>query len=53
MVKVTLQYVKSTPGTHVYATNEPGVGVKQLYIKRDAFPFQPKSITVTVEAQQA
>lgn len=45
---ITLQYVKSTPGKHVYH-DDVDAPIPALYIKRSELPTKPpKTITITV-----
>lgn len=47
---VKLALTKSTPGTHVYATEEKGVICRQIYLTKSELPADPpKSITLVVE----
>lgn len=49
-IKVTLQQIKTTPGTVVYGTSDPNAGITQQYIKKSAFPGgeYPQAIEITV-----
>lgn len=52
-IQATLQYFKSTKGTHVYQDKSKNVLITSLYIKRFAFAppaHIPKTITLTIEA---
>lgn len=49
MKKVTLQYVKSTKGTHIYSDGSEGL-FPALYIKKPDLPEKPPaSIKMTLE----
>jgi hypothetical protein len=49
MIRSTLKFKKSTPGTHVYE-NRDDLYVKTLYISRGTFNGKtPNSIVVTIE----
>lgn len=52
-LEVTLNRVKETKGTQVYATEADGAPITQLYIRKSAFPSAevPKTIVVTVEGK--
>ncbi len=48
-MKVEMSWVKETPGTHVYRSDEPNTFIPSLYIKKQAFTGTvPDAITVTV-----
>ena len=51
---IVLTYQKSTPGTHVFGTKEPGAAIKAIYIARTAFKTEtpPQSVTLTIEAEE-
>ena len=51
MIKLELEYKKSTPGTHVYVNTTDGAAIPTLYIKKPALPGDPppSKITVMVE----
>ncbi len=50
--QTTLDYTKSTKGTHVYSDSKPNAPIPSVYIKRDAFEGEPpKSISITVEVK--
>ncbi len=47
---ITMEWSKSTKGTHVYANNESDTPVSTIYIKKSGLPSEaPKSITLTIE----
>lgn len=49
-IKVSMQFSRSTKGTHVYENNEDSAAISALYIKKSALPADPpKRIVVTVE----
>lgn len=46
---ITLEYSKSTKGTHVYRDDNEDAPIPTLYIKRSALPAKaPEAITITV-----
>jgi hypothetical protein len=51
---VTLTFKKETPGTYVYATDDPDAAITQLYIRKAAMERKNgnvgplKAITITV-----
>lgn len=46
-IEITLAYIKSTKGTHVYKNDDSAV--PQLYIRKDAFDGEPpKTVTITI-----
>ncbi len=48
-IKVILDLLRSTKGTHLYATDMLGAGITSLYIKKGSMPSTPPmSIVVTV-----
>lgn len=50
-IKVTLQFEKSTKGTHVFKDESDNAMIPALYIRKHAFPNgEPSSITVTVDS---
>lgn len=52
-IKVRLEFVKSTKGTHVYGDKSDNAPITSLYIQRSGVDGEPpKAIAVTVEAIQ-
>ena len=47
-IEIAMTYKKSTPGTHVYASDDPDAAVTQLYIRKSGMPTAPKAIKVSV-----
>lgn len=49
LVRTTLQFLRTTPGTHLYKNTDVGAAVKSIYVQRDGMePTPPKRIVVTV-----
>lgn len=49
-MKTTMQFSKSTKGTHVYTDTTKDTSVPTLYIKKSGLPENPpETIVVTVE----
>lgn len=47
---ISMEWVKSTKGTHVYANNDAETPVSTIYIKRNALPSDaPTKISLTLE----
>lgn len=47
---ITMDWVKSTKGTQVYANNDPETPVTTIYIKRTGLPMEPPpKILLTIE----
>lgn len=47
---VNMSFVKSTPGTHVYASDADDAVCTQVYLKKSQIgETAPKSITMTIE----
>ena len=52
-MKTTLKFLKSTKGTHVYASQEPNPTISTLYINKTAFSGEPsKTIEVTIDFKE-
>lgn len=52
-ITVNLPYVRSTKGTHLFATQDPSEVVTSLYVKKSAFKVGqvPFEISVTVVSE--
>lgn len=47
---ITMNFSKSTKGTHVYSNDENESPVSSIYIKRSSLPPEaPQSISLTIE----
>jgi len=47
---ITMEFSKSTKGTHVYANSEADSPVSSIYIKRSELPSEPPvNITLTID----
>ena len=52
-VELRLTFLKSTPGTHVYGTNEQDPTTRQIYLSKSSPLFatsKPDYITVVIKA---
>ena len=48
-ITITMEYLRSTKGTHVYIDGSEDSPCKTIYIKRGALPTEPPAtITVTI-----
>lgn len=48
-LKVPMTYKKSTPGTHVFASDDPDAAVTQLYVRKSSMEAASgKKIVITV-----
>ena len=47
---VTLNFVRSTKGTHLYATTDPNALVTNVYVKKSFANEPPATITLSVSA---
>ena len=46
--ELTLALKKETKGTYVFATDEEGAQITQLYVRKEAFSEKPESIKIKV-----
>lgn len=47
---ITMNWSKSTKGTHVYSSDEDDTPVSSIYIKRSSLPSEaPQNINLTIE----
>jgi len=52
-VEMRLTFIKSTPGTHVYGTNDNDAPTRQIYLSKSCELFatsKPDYITVVIKA---
>lgn len=52
-IEMRLTFIKSTPGTHVYGSDDSQAATKQIYLSKDSALFaesKPDTITVIVKA---
>ena len=50
-IERTLNFQRSTKGTHVYTDDAPDAPIKTLYIQKEGMPTNaPSAITVTISA---
>jgi hypothetical protein len=48
---VEMAFAKSTKGTHVFTTTDPGAAVTQIYVQKSALgPTPPPKLTLTIAA---
>lgn len=52
MVKLDMQYSKSTKNTHVYVNGDVTAAVTSLYVNKTALKEPPQTIVVSIEAKQ-
>ena len=48
-ITVAMSYSKETPGTFVFAADEPDAPITTIYIRKAAMKVAPKTIRLTVE----
>lgn len=50
-MKIKLDFVKSTKGTHVYGTTDKAAAIQSIYIKKEGMPTATPAISITIEPE--
>lgn len=45
---VSMTFKKSTPGTHVYGSDDPEAAVTSVYVRKSKMSDPPQAITLTI-----